>query len=1074
MTLAEFADTHGFTPVELNDPIWIMHSDHRNRYCQTADGKLVGINLSKGEWTNEVLQQLAALDLSELVALNLRENKGLNYLVVNKEALPKLQRLDASECSLEAVKLPHRCPALQRLELQKNSLPAITLEGKFPALTYLDLSNNQLSELTLPQGFQQLHYLYLNDNQLTRLESTSILPELRTLHLRNNQLNQLPGNFLAYTRLEALYLYKNPLASIPKDVIPGGEYDNALDSVRRYLSSLEQYESLPLYEAKMILVGNGEVGKTSIRTKLLDKDAPLPQKEHRTQGLDIAPYPLEQVESNITQLDEPIDFQFNIWDFGGQGKYREVQQLFCSRKSLYLFVTAHDDDPEAQDYVGFEYWLDMVNAYSYDQEKNHLSPVIHVVNKIDQQTKFINQEQCQKTFANILDFVKVSSLTYENFPRLKEVIRKSLPRLSPDIFTDKYAEPWMQVKEALVARREEHFISLTEYRSLCEAHRIEEEDAELWLQILDRIGTVIYFGQHPRLKDWVILDPNWIKTIMYRVIDSEYVKQGRLMHQDLRHVWKGYPKEARAKFLELMKAYHLCYERKDDFGKREYVIPACLPVEEPEAFRQEFQVPTLKLKLAYTPFVPAGVVNKFMVRLGQQAHGLPSETPTQERLRDVVKLEELPAERELLTGQEGHPKALHATLRLHRSYLWRNNLVVEDVRNRLYAHVEENWRDKAVYLNLYGGEQAADVKPLFDAVNQLLATINENLRATKHLSGLKMQPMGWHQKKWYTLEELQAFGVDPFQEKDALRDKAESASSLQEHLMTTIAQDRLQEALKTLAAHLTHPSLKSRAVLLMRRLVKQENDRMGNTLSPEASTRERNQIAEAVVALVLAMDTEPVFDEGSTRQGEAQETTSLDSRAEPAPEGKKNILFLAANPSDQQSLQTDQELRLLRREFRQGRARDAFHFLPAQFAVTPSELLRARNDRPYVVHFSGHGGKAGILITNDQNESKLLPIKALKRLFKPLVGITHIVILNACYSVEQARALSTFGMYVVGTHLRISDKAAISFSKGFYNGLGEGKPFEEAFNDGMFMVDAEAPDTEGIIDAWKDGKQLDL
>ena len=96
----------------------------------------------------------------------------------------------------------------------------------------------------------------------------------------------------------------------------------------------------------MVLVGNGEVGKTSIRIKLLDKTAPLPQKHERTPGLDVKPYAVRGLEKAITKLPEAIDFQLNIWDFGGQGKYREVQQLFCSRKTLYLFITAHDDLPK--------------------------------------------------------------------------------------------------------------------------------------------------------------------------------------------------------------------------------------------------------------------------------------------------------------------------------------------------------------------------------------------------------------------------------------------------------------------------------------------------------------------------------------------------------------------------------------------------------------------------------------------------------------------------------------------------------------------------------------------------------
>jgi internalin A len=81
------------------------------------------------------------------------------------------------------------------------------------------------------------------------------------LHLRNNKLKELPRNFLAMEALESLYLYGNNITGIPKEVIATGEYDNSRDSVWDYLKSLERDEARFLHQAKMILVGNGEVGK---------------------------------------------------------------------------------------------------------------------------------------------------------------------------------------------------------------------------------------------------------------------------------------------------------------------------------------------------------------------------------------------------------------------------------------------------------------------------------------------------------------------------------------------------------------------------------------------------------------------------------------------------------------------------------------------------------------------------------------------------------------------------------------------------------------------------------------------
>lgn len=187
---------------------------------------------------------------------------------------------------------------------------------------------------------------------------------------------------------------------------------------------------------------------------------------------------------------------------------------------------------------------------------------------------------------------------------------------------------------------------------------------------------------------------------------------------------------------------------------------------------------------------------------------------------------------------------------------------------------------------------------------------------------------------------------------------------------------------------------------------------------------------------------------------------------------KKTILFAAANPSDQTRIETDRENRIIKEQIKLGDKRDAFDFLDPQLAVRITELIRAFNQKPDIIHFSGHGETAGIMITDDQNQSVLLNEMAIKRLFKPLSRHTQLVLLNSCYSAEQAKTISSLGMYVIGYNAPVGDPAAIAFAKGFYVGLSEGKPFEEAFNDGMIVMATESPGFEGMAEVWYNGEQL--
>ena len=56
------------------------------------------------------------------------------------------------------------------------------------------------------------------------------------------------------------------------------------------------------------------------------------------------------------------------------------------------------------------------------------------------------------------------------------------------------------------------------------------------------------------------------------------------------------------------------------------------------------------------------------------------------------------------------------------------------------------------------------------------------------------------------------------------------------------------------------------------------------------------------------------------------------------------------------------------------------------------------------------------------------------------------VILNACYSETQARAITKHVDFAIGMNKDIGDKAAIEFSAAFYRAIGFGKSIQEAFD----------------------------
>jgi hypothetical protein len=197
-----------------------------------------------------------------------------------------------------------------------------------------------------------------------------------------------------------------------------------------------------------------------------------------------------------------------------------------------------------------------------------------------------------------------------------------------------------------------------------------------------------------------------------------------------------------------------------------------------------------------------------------------------------------------------------------------------------------------------------------------------------------------------------------------------------------------------------------------------------------------------------------------------------------APAGKTTILFLAANPTDTGKLRLDKEYREIDEGLRLASRRDQFE-LESKFAVRPKDLRRAMLDyNPGIVHFSGHGEKSssrdvasglswetdeveaastgGIALEDELGHTKLVSSEALGNLFELYDEVVQCVILNACYSENQANAIVKHIPYVIGMNRAVNDETAIAFALGFYDALGAGKDYETAFKHARNAIELEA------------------
>jgi AAA-like domain/CHAT domain len=193
----------------------------------------------------------------------------------------------------------------------------------------------------------------------------------------------------------------------------------------------------------------------------------------------------------------------------------------------------------------------------------------------------------------------------------------------------------------------------------------------------------------------------------------------------------------------------------------------------------------------------------------------------------------------------------------------------------------------------------------------------------------------------------------------------------------------------------------------------------------------------------------------------------------------RKILILAANPIDSVRLSLEREVAEIRTTLQLSVNRDQFSIEP-RGAVRPDELQQYMYDvQPQIVHFSGHGignGAAsdelpssrkftvitddntqpeGLMFEDDKGRSILVSGTLLADLFGLFRENMKCVVLNSCYSVEQAKEIVKFIPFVVCMNRAIGDLAARKFSQGFYRAIWDDRSIEEAFLSGKNAIELE-------------------
>jgi len=105
-----------------------------------------------------------------------------------------------------------------------------------------------------------------------------------------------------------------------------------------------------------------------------------------------------------------------------------------------------------------------------------------------------------------------------------------------------------------------------------------------------------------------------------------------------------------------------------------------------------------------------------------------------------------------------------------------------------------------------------------------------------------------------------------------------------------------------------------------------------------------------------------------------------------------------------------------------------------------------RKCRPSIVHFSGHGGRAGICLESDEHVQVTMTPEQLAMAMQRYGPTVEVVVLNACFSATHVAALLEHVDCVISIERGIGDEAAIAFSQVFYRDVGDGKNVRHSYD----------------------------
>lgn len=539
------------------------------------------------------------------------------------EKLKNLRILNIGDNQISDARFLKILTNLHSLDLSSNPISYFDFLKKLRHLTSLYLRNNQISDARFLENLTNLTSLDISYNQISNLCFLENLTNLTSLYLSDNRISDLtplvplikggvpvPLNEYGY----GIDLYKNPLTNPPPEIVVQG--NKAILSYFASLEGVKEEDRVAINEIKILLVGEGMAGKTSLLKQI--KGLTFKKEESQTHGVIIEKLLFDTLPL-FKKYGHLAGVTGRFWDFGGQEIMHASHQFFLSSRSVYILVLDSRTDAKKEE------WLKHIEKFGEN------SPTIVAINKIDENRNYdVERRTLNEKFPFIGNrFHKISCAKKEGLDALAKELADLIPET--EIFKTKLSPAWVAVKEQLEEETAaNNYIDQQRFEAICANNQVNDKvQQKTLLKYLDNLGIALHF-EALGLKNFYVLDPHWVTIGVYKIINSPSIQDGIfdesmldyiLNVEDVKKTEYDPAKEkavvysdAEQQYLvKIMQQFELLFE----YTKGKYLVPDLLPKEPIMDYAfDESGKEHIRFVLKYD-FFPPTLMPRFIIRVKQ-------------------------------------------------------------------------------------------------------------------------------------------------------------------------------------------------------------------------------------------------------------------------------------------------------------------------------------------------------------------------------------------------------------------------------------------------------------------------